>query len=218
MKQVKVKSVENYEDKQGKHLVCKGKLVLIRTGLINAILQIPNNFEGFDYYKPIIISETEEIEVGDKFITEQNHIFICTSKDDNCIKFFKEGLEDDGYEYTTTNGRKILVLPEQFSTKQLQAIVDGKMKDGDEVYVECEGYNRSTTWEYDEPEMYIIAKFLPEPGHIKLFPVKKEETWDDIIERFTENKFFDEHNTYDYLIYSDLEEFLKKNYNPPTRK
>lgn len=34
---------------------------------------------------------------------------------------------------------KILALPEHFSLEQLQMIVDGKLKHGDKVLVECEG-------------------------------------------------------------------------------
>jgi hypothetical protein len=33
---------------------------------------------------------------------------------------------------------KILALPEHFSPEQLQMIVDGKLKDGDKVLVECD--------------------------------------------------------------------------------
>lgn len=40
-----------------------------------------------------------------------------------------------------TGAFKILALPEHFSPRHLQAIVDGKLKDGDKVLLEVEEIN-----------------------------------------------------------------------------
>lgn len=77
---------------------------------------------GF-YSKPILISETEKIEVGDWYLYN-GQISQRTRKNPDA-------------EYPSSHYKKILALPEHFSPKHLQAIVDGKLKDDDEVYVEC---------------------------------------------------------------------------------
>ena len=73
--------------------------------------------------KPILISETEKIEEGKVWDGYEGKI----------VWAHKEHLENVGYMRL----RKILALPEHFSPKHLQAIADGKMKDGDKVLVEC---------------------------------------------------------------------------------
>lgn len=81
---------------------------------------------GLVAYKPIIISETEKIEVGDwVYNSKSGGVYRA---DDNTLY----ALKTEQFIY------KILALPENFSPKHLQAIVDGKMKDGDKVLVECE--------------------------------------------------------------------------------
>jgi len=78
-------------------------------------------------YKPIIISETENIESGDKWWMPFTGDIIHTKEDKDYGAFEPNGM-----------GKKVLVLPEQFSPEHMQAIVDGKMKNGDKVLVECE--------------------------------------------------------------------------------
>lgn len=178
----KVKKVDSYEDSQGKHIVAKGKLILIKdtrdtcTGLIRCIKDrkamfpednckvgdicigrnISSGVFGFwEPIKPIIISETEETEVGDWVY---HH-----------VKGTYQAKVDGNY----CNCFKILVLPEQFTKAHLQAIIDSKMKDGDEVYVECEDIWVKVAHSLDVA--YQVELHLPEPGHVKLFPVKKEE-------------------------------------------
>jgi len=75
-------------------------------------------------FKPIIISETEEIQEGDWYYVED--IKRIYSTNNTSIKFF-EGKH-----------KKVLALSEHFSSKHLQAIVDGKMKEGDTVLLETE--------------------------------------------------------------------------------
>lgn len=91
--------------------------------LINKWLSIPEK-----YFKPILISETEiEGVIGDS-------IFFDT-------KFFKHITtitKDSNVWHKTLTTFKILALPEHFSEEALQQIVDGKLKDGDKVTIECD--------------------------------------------------------------------------------
>lgn len=76
------------------------------------------------YVKPILISETEKIEVGDWYYFDGGEV-------KNLLQL-KEPMTYTEERY------KILALPEHFSPKHLQAIVDGKLKDGSIVLLECE--------------------------------------------------------------------------------
>lgn len=138
-----------------------GKLVLIESSMgclcktnstDTKFNLVPSDNEGNirqryspNQYSPIIISETEKIEVGDPFLfyvrlntghEYHNTIRTCTRVGDNGGSFFdvngEEGICFMG------NGFKILALPEQFSNKHIQEIVDGKITDGDVVLVEYE--------------------------------------------------------------------------------
>lgn len=77
------------------------------------------------YYSPILISRTEKIEVDWKGWA------------------YKKDVKGQLFEhfYTTNSwyddAKKVLALPEHFSPEHLQMIVDGKLKDGDKVLVEC---------------------------------------------------------------------------------
>lgn len=79
-------------------------------------------------YKPILISETEKIEEGDwVYDTIQGGEIEQVSKE-----WIQKWIYAGGFQ----GWRKIIALPEHFSPKHLQAIVEGKMKDGDKVLVE----------------------------------------------------------------------------------
>jgi len=199
----KVKQTEQYTDSQGEHTVCKGKLVLIKTDssdmkaslCINKQRKFPDGLYTNDwkdpaiamnYYKPLIISETEDIGVGD-YITDKYRIFQWL---DDC---------------SLLGRHKILALPEHFSPKHLQAIIDSKLKDGDSVFIKCEviGYTEGI----DEERIYGITWF----PNIKLFPIKKEESWDDVSKDYT--NLMDDH-----IIPNQLLNWFKARYNPPTKK
>lgn len=95
--------------------VTEAKLVLI---------QNRNWSEGQQGYQPILISETEEIEVGIDWAYS-----ITTKEIGKTVK----GL----INFQHSNFVKVLALPEHFSPKHLQAIADGKINHGDKVLVEC---------------------------------------------------------------------------------
>ncbi len=85
------------------------------------------------YIQPILISLTEKIEKDEWFY------WAGTTKQ---IQRSVYGSESGHPVF------KVLALSKHFSSKQLQAIVDGKLKDGDKVLVECE------VDKYDERNQY----------------------------------------------------------------
>lgn len=201
----KVKTTEIYKDSQGEHIVVKGELVLIDApigGHNNMIaISLPNNRLPLAQIS-VIISETEEIEVNDYFID--------TNRNYRTIYQFNE---DDKKNSFIPKGHKVLVLPEHFSPKHLQAIIDGKLKDGDEVFVECEDIG-SEEWTGDnqngEPfwnNLFQIVLLTPNP-HIKLFPIKKEETWDEAM-RILSNPD---------ISWGTKEAMIREKFNPPTKR
>lgn len=106
-----------YEDK----LVTDAELVLVEP--IEQELHTKANYlvvvNGWTY-KPILISRTEKIGFMDWYFK------------DGEIRLWQGVMP----EYHKLNGFKVLALPEHFSPKHLQAIVDGKLKEG-KVLVEC---------------------------------------------------------------------------------
>jgi hypothetical protein len=147
----KANSTVSLKTSQGDVRVKEGTLVLIindkylpEIGMIgkNAVhplfMWTQAHKDGFknlvEYHKtavvqPIIISTKDRIEIGDK---------IYHKADGKVITYTKEIAADKALNNPSTYGYyKVLVLPEQFSSKQLQAIVDGKMKEDDQVYVQC---------------------------------------------------------------------------------
>lgn len=157
--QPKVKQIEQYSDSQGEHIVCRGKLLLLDQPL--------------DLYS-IIISEREEIELGDlvyherMFTTGVTGIYKAVDRRSNGdFKFVF--IDDPSIFFYATKSHKILTLPEHFSDKHLQAIVDGKLKDGDEVYLKCDwGIRRQ-----DSINKKIHLIYLDSQNHITLFPAKQ---------------------------------------------
>src|SRR6218665_1565240 len=137
----KVKQTEIYKDSQGEHIVCKGRLVLVSTGEhptangqlmifhseqysragykkgeISICLNYQTDIERGTWHqlKPIIISETEELEDGfDVYINKGIVRATAGNRASNL---------------SILGGKKVLALPEYFSPNHLQAIVDGKLK------------------------------------------------------------------------------------------
>lgn len=129
------------------------------------------NIETYVVVKPIIISETEKIEKGDWIWIEGmlvNYIHALSLS----------AISGQGYRY------KVLVLPEQFSPKQIQAIIDSKMKDGDKVLVEC--IHKGDYDEYLGHGDKDARIALNSQGHVTLHKVEekmytREEVYDFIL-------------------------------------
>lgn len=238
---IKVIETKTYQNT----LVCKGELVLIE--LDNSqkekafqegqIVVFINN----KTFKPYIISKREEVEVEDNIV---------------CSVGFGKLIEKDGDDYTTLIGdtnwiaikeecKKVLVLPENFSSKNLQDIANGDFKNGDAVFVECyEGADcgssncrngcASVLNGGDWCSGYYTSIKLNKENHINLFPVKKDESLEQLVkigierERLglvdKEENWDDVFENLDVFIpeslkekYFEIRDKLKENYNPPTK-
>lgn len=173
--QVKVEKTEIYKDSQkGDTIVCRGKLVLKPSKEKSVLYGVQNKVENgkwlyffttnetsdvvkgdYKWIQPIIISETEDIDDGDDMLQAES-IIVNVRRPYVIMDYDK----------------KILAFPENFSPKQLTAIVDGKLKDGDVVLVECQEKDFSDITHYD---VINIVK-LNKDNHITLMPAKKEFT------------------------------------------
>ena len=194
---IKVKNTEPYKDGQTDTIVCKGRLTFVLTE--------KNEFKSYlhgdgSFAKPIIISE-DEIELGDNiYCIKSGHPANKAGRIDICRLSPKEATANSVW-------KKIIALPENFSSEQLQAIVDGKLKDGDEVYLQVEHTSKMK----DELEGNWHGQdviYVDNNNCITLFLVKKEESWDDV---------FDNANIATQMAgYIAMKKYLKENYNPPT--
>lgn len=166
---IKVKQTENLDGR----IVTRGKLVLIETKEVADILKWKKDSKitgraiqyiqaDVNYIRPIIISETEEILIGDSYLQILTSGKKCVNvADEITVEIIKEQIVCEVF--------KILALPEHFSPEILQMIVDGDLKDGQDLWVECE----------EKPE--IIAKFGIDfkdeyvikliNNHINIFPI-----------------------------------------------
>jgi len=190
-------------------LVAEGKLVLVDTelqigkcDLANDKLSILDNrlIRFGSVVKPIIISETEKIEVGDlRYVvshdgsSEMNPVGIIAKYEGNKGEIM---------------GFKILVLPEQFSPKQLQDIIDGKMKD--KVSVECD-YNKI---QGDIKRDIHLERFikLNSQGHVTLHKIEeKMYTREDMIHAITyaHNEGFYKRRSHSDVLFEYKSKFMR---------
>ena len=110
---MKITHIENINHK----FVAKGKLVLVETTREDAVLARNYNDERFNIVsKDDIFSTSKWICFKPIIISETEEVLDC-------------------YVH---NSHKILALSEQLSPKTLQDIVEGRIKNGDEVYLECD--------------------------------------------------------------------------------
>lgn len=186
--QPKVNNIQQYSDSQGEHVVCKGKLILLKGGLDKSNrLTIKGEF-----FNPIIISETEEIKKGDWVYHPE-------------YKTIYQWIKNADKNFDEVRAFKILALPEHFSDKHLQAIVDGKMEDGDEVYLKV--YTRELA-QYD---IDVIHK--DKQNHITLFPAQQylEEAAKESANQYFPDKENGILNAVHINAFRDGAEWAKKN-------
>lgn len=200
---------------------CKGKLVIMQTdkplgvGLLAQSKSIPEKFTvlnhatveafkntsyGWQIVEPIIIAHIDERPSFGKGITLDCMVYDSHYK---VIKDYQVGL----------SGYKILAMPENISPKQLQAIADGKLKDGDEVLVGCGAKVTDDEYKYTPDELFEEKHIsynveLDLKGYVTLHKAE-DETWDDIYTRI---------NTIEFNSKIEVFNFLKKHYQSPKRK
>ena len=193
MIQSKVKQTKQYSDNQGEHIVCEGRLILLESieetnlGKYNNYIYLNKDLtqeakeKWVTWFKPIVISKTEEVEEGDwVYHTSRMQIFkihhfehqmgkLIVPVDELLIEL---NLPNDEIKVLVSDCVKILSLPEHFSDKHLQAIVDGKIKDGDEVLIKC-GLKGDKTFPEPNLSNSYYAVHLDQQNHITLFPVEQ---------------------------------------------
>lgn len=117
---------------------------------------------------PVIISETEEVEMGDIILVNDAHLYYYNPhQHPNNAPFPSMAI-------IQKEDKKVLALPDDFTKKHLNAIVAGKIKEGDKVLVECTNYI---------PQGGIDATNAHHPERIIKHPLtihKAEQSWDDI--------------------------------------
>lgn len=84
---------------------------------------------GVDALNPVIISETEPINEGD---------WCLSNKENGRILFKNETIR------AKKSDCKVLAKKHNFTPKQLQAIIDGNIKNNDEIIVECSILKKET--------------------------------------------------------------------------
>lgn len=173
-------------------LVVDGKLLLVdRTG--QSTVSYFKDFVNRDithpllWSAPIIISERENIEVGDWVIygnvKASNHL----------LKQVEDQHEADHYNLTsqlmndmrrkspaiTVWSAKVLALPEHFSKEQLQAIIDHKLNDQQEFMIECD--ERRPFTEKGFGHYYVIKlPLILHPAEVKKLSIEDFNTIADL--------------------------------------
>lgn len=121
---IKIQSVENYRNSG--FLVTRGKLVLIESKIpLNSVVYINEGTKGMI---PIIVSETEKIEIRDNVWDNYRKVIMEAPDKSNA----------DFYNMSLHRYNKVLCFSDNFPKGTLQDIVEDKLKDGDVVFVECE--------------------------------------------------------------------------------
>lgn len=149
-----VKHIVKLPDQPNRPMV-EGKLVLIECQPTEAKLWFSTNtslkvafnssqglIKGIGkYFKPLVISEKEPIEIVDWVYYNNGSLQHCTRH------FTPEEAKSLGWF-------KVLVLPEQFSLNDLQMIANGHLTEGDKVLLEC--YGAAGCWGIDLIQGHVI--------------------------------------------------------------
>lgn len=130
--------------------------------------KLPFNADKNVPFKPILISITEKIEVGD-WVYDSNKKKILQS--DYNLESYEDGEIMKRYS-------RILALPEHFSPKLLQNIVDGKLKEG-KCLIECESFcaygdNCPSEGAYDKQHLCDVQYKIKLNPHITIYPVEEK--------------------------------------------
>ena len=154
MEATKVKKTHVFKDSQGEHIVASGKLLLLRCveqpNVKVYIKEVTNHGTKQTGYIPFIVAYQEEpIYAHDKIIHDGKILTVKENKGK-----YVSTIELSFIDIRLDLCKKILVKPDNLSQKHLKAIQDGKLRDGDEVYIDCKE-NRK----YDDNNIYINSEF-----------------------------------------------------------
>jgi len=157
MAQIKITNTEDYFDDLELLLVCRGLLILIEISEEEYINNPNQAIKLIDrkFYKPIILSDTEPLGVDEKY-----------------FNFITKNIETyNNVDYGAFNPNKVkfcgkvLALPQNFSEKYLQDIVNGDLRDRDKVFLKA--WDTSSVTEDKD-----VVVFYDGNWHIKLFKCK----------------------------------------------
>lgn len=179
---IEVKKIEINDER----LVCRGKLVFVNTDYVeNCITGYYGTNDGRgnfaltsrgymgDYFLcPIIVSESEEINIGDKFLWKDKIFTLLESDEGNRLNDFKN------------EGRKILVPFEKMVYEILHNTVSGYFKEGEEVFIEC----KKILDGFDDKDN-LIWSYEVLLNYVNIFKPKKHKTFNanelsDLLEDF----------------------------------
>lgn len=175
-------------------IVCKGKIILNKEYSLGGVI-----------HKPVIISEAESIEVGDKVYDPKTGLIDTVPK----------GADIEWINSRKDKFYKTLALPENFSPEILKDIIGGKLRDGEEVLVESQLIDSIGV----KSGLYRITVYgikLNKNNHVTIYPVKVMEEWNAIEAEFRKTDGF-KFNMAKHVD-SAFISWIQDNYNPPTRK
>jgi hypothetical protein len=153
---IKVKQTENLDG----HIVTKGKLLKIKVLSKGQVCPLGLTDSDEYTYNHIIISETEDIEVGDMVLRALDKVIIKMTNT-NMLDYLAS---------ESTASKKILALPEHFSPEILQMIVNGDLIDGQDLWVECEEPRIIVRFNSTFEGAYFIKLT---DNHINIFPIQQ---------------------------------------------
>ncbi len=174
--QVKVTKTDTHITPQGAHIVCEGMLLLIKSKSSEDIMR-SNVYINSIGYTAIIVSNTEDINDED-VVLHKGELLIVKKNNGHYLSTYQCAK----IEIRANLCNKVLVFPNNFSQKHLQAIIDGKIEDGDNVLIECESVEVNYVTDTWSSSGHYIGKQikLDNKSHIKLFAAKKR---DDLADR-----------------------------------
>ncbi len=148
---IKVKNIKTIHHRP----FCLGKVIFVNTSydpyIKDNTINISSDPTKPYFISPIIISETEEILFGDKYLE-----LTQTNPDRYDIFTFDEDTEtDENNKPLIENAFKILALKENFHESAIEKFINGEIKHNDNIFVSCE--------KGKEDDEYVI-KYLSFPS------------------------------------------------------
>lgn len=214
---MKITKTESYQDYMNLCMVTRGKLILVEEwgdgdmgeAVKRSVVQIQMGQGQVICYNPYIIAPNEPLPANTK----------C-----KVWNSFTKAIEDyyGTVECNPTGIDLVIVEPNQFSKDIIVMIETTLLKNDSEILVECaEVYvepddsihcNRGA----DIMQVRLTHRRSGQPtydGHAHIIPILfKDPTWEDI-----EQEYIKEHPAFS-APYPGFDDWLKKNYNVPTRK
>lgn len=191
MTPIRVKNIEKYTHiREGETVaVCQARMIYFNEKKQTQVGASKSN------YTPLLVSPTEDIEVGCKFLSVRGLI-------EEAIIHYPVG----------ENRRKILVFPENLSPEHMLWMASGHMQNGSKVLLECEPIGDE--WQVKLNPGGCVTMFLLKP--MTQQPAPANETWDDFYGSMRPIlKKYNLDNIDACIIFKLAED---AGYNPPTKR